>query len=149
MLTLTFCLARVCIGDFLNSTRGVLDPSQLLSAHPAARAAAPRMAGGAVAVLIIGLPVFLSASPRTILNLIFVSLVVLAFIRFGLLRGRQLRYFFWLESLPFTTEPLGLVCGTSLFVMFLVTAWRSLLLHFAGWAEGIQGEALEDDTGRW
>jgi hypothetical protein len=141
--------ARFVAGDFLNSTVGaVLAPLAITFLLTLLRVLLRRdWLAAAVAVLIIGLPAFLSAAPSTaIVNLIFVSLVVLAFIRFGLLTlAASCFIFFWLESLPFTTNLSAWYAGTSLFVMFVVTALAGSAFYTSlGGQKVFEGKLLED-----
>lgn len=102
---------------------------------------------GAVVVLIIGLPAFLSGSQSyAIYQVILVSLVVLAFIRFGQLTlAASFSIFFSLNSLPFTTNLSAWYAGTSLFVMFLVTALAGYAFYTSlGGQKVFKGKLLEE-----
>jgi hypothetical protein len=101
---------------------------------------------GAVVVLFFGLPFFLSDSMSdNLLGLIFSSLVVLTFIRFGLLAlSASLLFYFWLNSLPFTTNLSAWYAGTSLFVVFIVTALAGYAFYTSlGGQKVFEGKLLE------
>jgi serine/threonine-protein kinase len=141
--------ARFVSADFLNSTAGaVIAPLAITFLLTLLRALVRRdWLAAAIAVLIIGLPAFLGAPPpAALVNLFFVSLVVLAFIRFGLLTlSASCFIFFWLESLPLTTNLSAWYAGTSLLAMFLVTALAVLAFYTSlGGQKVFKGKLLED-----
>jgi serine/threonine-protein kinase len=141
--------ARFVVGDFLNSMSGaVIAPLAITFLLTLLRVLLRRdWLAAAVAVLIFGLPAFQSPSPfAAIVNLIFACLVVLAFIRFGLLTlAATVFIFFWLESLPFTTNLSAWYAGVSLFAMFLVTALAGLTFYTSlGGQKVFKGNLLED-----
>lgn len=139
---------RFVVGDFLNSTSGaVIAPLAFTFLLTLLRALLRRdWLAAVVAVLLIQLPAFLSGSPSAaIINLIFGSLLGVAFIRFGLLALAAGTFiFFWLESLPFTTNLASWYAGTSLFVMFLVTALAGYAFYISlGGQKVFEGKLLE------
>ena len=81
-----------------------------------------------------------------LLGLIFSGVVVLTFIRFGLLvLSASLLFYFWLNSLPFTTNLSAWYAGTSLFVVFIVTALASYAFYTSlGGQKVFEGKLLED-----
>ena len=95
---------------------------------------------GAVVVLISVLPGLLNSSLSVAVEgLIFNSLIVLAFIRFGQLAlATSILIYFWVSSLPLTTNLSAWYAGTSLFDCLPGDgAGRACFLHFAGRAEGV------------
>ena len=101
----------------------------------------------AVVLLLSMLPGLLSGStPGAIVGLTFGSLSVLAFTRFGLLTlSTSTLIFFWLNSLPFTTNLSAWYAGISLFVMFIVTALAGYAFYTSlGGQKVFKGKLLED-----
>jgi len=140
---------RFVVGDFLQSTGGaVFVPLAFTFLLTLLRALLRRdWLAGAVVVLFFGLPSFLSDSlSDNLLGLIFSSLVVLTFIRFGLLAlSASLLFYFWLNSLPFTTNLSAWYAGTSLFVVFIVTALAGYAFYTSlGGQKVFEGKLLED-----
>ncbi|MEK6286879.1 MAG: hypothetical protein AABO57_14160 [Acidobacteriota bacterium] len=80
------------------------------------------------------------------MGFIFVSLLVLVFIRFGQLAlAASALIFFWLNSLPLTTNFWAWYAGTSLFVVFLVTALAALAFYTSlGGQKVFKGKLLEE-----
>ncbi|MEK6409642.1 MAG: protein kinase [Acidobacteriota bacterium] len=101
---------------------------------------------GAIVVLIFGLTFFLGDSPSyAVLGVMLLGLIVLAFIRFGLLTlFASLLIVFWLNSLAFTTNLSAWYAGNSLFVMFLVTALAGYAFYTSlGGQKLFKGNLLE------
>ena len=141
--------ARFVAGDFLNSTSGaVIAPLAITFLLTMLRALLRRdWLAAAVAVSILGLPVFLSAPPvAAAVNVLFISLVVLTFIRFGLLALASGSFiFFWLETLPFTTNLSAWYAAPSLFAIILVTALAGSAFYTSlGGQRVFTGKLLED-----
>jgi predicted Ser/Thr protein kinase len=140
---------RFGVGDLLDSTGGaVIVPLAITFLLTLLRALLRRdWLAGTVVVLISVLPGLLSTSLSVaVVGLIFGSLIVLAFIRFGLLAlAASILIFFWLSSLPFTTNLSAWYAGTSLFVMFLVTALAALAFYTSlGGQKVFKGKLLEE-----
>ncbi len=139
---------RFVVGDFLHSMGGaVFDPLAFTFLLTLLRALLRRdWLAGAVVVLIFGLFVLDSSLLINLLGLILGSLIVLVFIRFGLLAlAASLLFYFWLNSLPFTTNLSAWYAGTSLFVMCLVTALAALAFYTSlGGQQVFKGKLLEE-----
>lgn len=100
-----------------------------------------------VALLIAALPSLLSGSKSAAAaGLIWGSLLVLAFIRYGLLTvATSFLTYFWLTGLAFTTNLSAWYASTSLFVMFLVTALAGFAFYTSlGGQKVFKGKLLED-----
>lgn len=101
----------------------------------------------AVPVLVFGLVAFLGATPQyAAFAVMALSLMALAFIRFGLLAlSGALLVFFPLNNLPFTTNLSAWYAGTSFFVMFLVTALAGYAFYTSlGGQKVFKGKLLEE-----
>jgi len=100
-----------------------------------------------VATLILGLPFLLSANPRrVVIGLIWGVLLVVAFMRFGLLTvAVSLLLFFWLRNLPFTTNLSAWYASAQILAMFIVTALAALAFYTSlGGQKVFKGNLLED-----
>jgi hypothetical protein len=140
---------RFVVGDFLHSIGGaVFDPLVFTFLLTLLRALLRRdWLAGAVVVLLPLIPALLSGSMTAVgVSLIFSSLIVLAFIRFGQLTlASSILIFFWLNNLPFTTNFSAWYVSTSLFEMFLVTALASYAFYTSlGGQKVFKGKLLED-----
>jgi protein kinase-like protein len=140
---------RFVVGYFFDATRGaVIVPLAITFLLTLLRALLRRdWLAGAIVVLIFGLTFFLSDSPSyAVLSVMLLGLIVLAFIRFGLLTlFASLLIFFWLNSLPFTTNLSAWYAGTSFFVVFIVTALAGYAFYTSlGGQKMFEGKLLED-----
>jgi uncharacterized integral membrane protein len=88
----------------------------------------------------------ISPSYAAVFSMILISLVVLAFIRFGQLAlATSFLVFFSLNNLPFTTNLSAWYAGTSLFVMFLATALAGYAFYTSlGGQKVFKGKLLEE-----
>jgi serine/threonine protein kinase len=100
-----------------------------------------------VAVLMVALPFLLSASLlAAVLGLIFGSLTVLAFTRFGLLTmAVSLVILYWLAAVAFTTNLSAWYASTQFLVMFIVIALAGYAFYTSlGGQKVFKGKLLED-----
>lgn len=140
---------RAVAGDFFHSAGGaVFDPLAFTVLFTLLRALLRRdWLAGAVVMLISMLPGLLSSSlPGAVRGLMLGSLLVLAFLRFGLLTlAASLLIFFWLNSLPFTTNLAAWYAGPTIFAMFLVMALAGSAFYTSlGGQKVFAGKLLED-----
>ncbi|HEX7957800.1 MAG TPA: serine/threonine-protein kinase [Pyrinomonadaceae bacterium] len=141
--------ARFAVGDFLHSMGGAtFDPLGFTFLLTLLRALVRRnWLVGAVVLLLAVLPGILGGSPAAVVvGLTFGGLLFLAFTRFGLLTlSTSTLIFFWLNSLPFTTNLSAWYAGTSLFVMLIVTALAGCAFYTSlGGQKVFKGNLLED-----
>ena len=140
---------RFVVGDLLRSTSGAVFVALTFTFLLTLLRVLLRRdwIAGAVVVVMCVLPGLLSTSLSVAaVGLTFGSLIVLTFIRFGLLAlAVSLMIFFWLNSLPFTTNLSAWYAGTSLFGMSLVTALAGYAFHTSlGGKSVFEGKLLED-----
>ena len=140
---------RYVVGDFLHSMGGaIIEPLALVFLLTMLRALLRRdWLAGSIPVLFVGILAFLVGSTSgAVVSLVIVSLLVLAFIRFGLLAmAASILIFFWLNDLPFTTNFSAWYAGISLFEMFMVTALAVYAFYTSlGGQKVFKGNLLED-----
>ena len=124
---------RFVVGSLLNSANGaVIFAFTFTFLLTLLRALLRRdWRAGIVALVIVALPHLLSGSPPVaVAGLILGALLVLAFIRFGLLTvATSLSIYFWLNGLAFTTNLSAWYASIQLLVMFMVTALATLSFY--------------------
>jgi hypothetical protein len=141
--------ARFAVGDFLHSMGGaIFDPLGFTFLLTLLRVLLRRnWLAVAVVLLLSVLPGLLSGSPSgAVVGLLIGSLLVLAFTRFGLLTlSTSTLIYFWLNSLPLTTNLSAWYAGTSFLVMFIVTALAGYAFYTSlGGQKVFKGKLLED-----
>ena len=140
---------RFVVGDFLHSMGGAsIDPLALVFLLTVLRALLRRdWLAGSIPVLLVGLLAFLVGSiSGAVVALVIVSLLVLTFMRFGLLAmAASILIFFWLNDLPFTTNFSAWYAGIWIFEMFMVTALAVYAFYTSlGGQKIFKGGLLED-----
>jgi hypothetical protein len=102
----------------------------------------------AVWILFMTLPRLLSTGSLSdaVFNLVWWSLIVLAFMRFGLLTvAASLVMFFWLNGVPFTTNLSAWYASIQFLVLFMVTAMAAFAFYTSlGGQKVFKGNLLED-----